>query len=143
MKDPHCSSCFRNGTAIEPRHSCSMHRAACVRYKQKKKKQKLCINCSKPAAEGIAYCEAHARARSVQTAIRKYGKPPHHLTRWNPSTPAKVVKLVYLTNPYLHRDWNTAEPFIYEHYNLWLPHDDNTWQHRIYVDDCELQALCD
>lgn len=141
MKDPHCSRCYR-GKAIEPRHLCQHHLKLNQRLFKKKQQRGLCYRCDKPAVEGLIVCETHAQLRSFQTAMTRRGRPPQRLTPWSPLSRERVIRLVYLTNPYLHRDWTTAKPFLHKHWKLWLPHSDTTWHHRIYVDDSQLRALC-
>lgn len=131
MKDPHCSRCYR-GRAIEPRHLCAHHLKLNQRISQKKRQRGICYRCDRPAVRDLVMCSTHAQIRSIDTAIKRLGRAPQRLTRWNPTAAQRVVKLVYETNPYLHRDWSTAEPFIYENYDLWLPHAETAWHQRVY-----------
>lgn len=97
----------------------TLHRATVQRRERKQKVQGLCVACTQPAITGIIYCRHHAQKKANLRRIKRPTKKPR-LTRWNPETPRQVLSFVKKYNPYLQRDWKTAEPFIREHYELWM-----------------------
>ena len=130
---PNCRHCTKK--ALYPRHYCQRHREMMRRSQLKHLGKGLCMNCHAPALPDRTRCAYHLQKEAKEAQRRAKRSVYTRPSRWNEDSATLILRFVYQNNPYLHRDWDTAKPFILKHYKLWISDPDNAWSHRFYFND--------
>lgn len=91
----------------------------------------LCVRCNQPVVPGRKSCEHHLQYYSNDLVKRKQQGIRRRASKRNPQRTQRLINRLWHYEPYLRRDWQTAEPWIREHIDLWLPHEDNVLIHAV------------
>lgn len=79
----------------------------------------LCVWCGSPTSPGYSYCETHLQIRADNEIKCHNNGIRTRATKRNPLRTDWIIKRLWTYEPYLRQDWNTAEPWIRQHIELW------------------------
>ena len=84
----------------------------------------LCVRCKAPALPGRHYCNRCLQIQSDGVVKRRHHGIRTRVSSHNPNRTEIIINRLKRNEPYLKRDWATAEPWIRAHIELWAPHAD-------------------
>lgn len=122
-------------------------RAKALQRRQQRRANGICCRCNQPVEPGRSRCSAHLQQNADRQVQTRNAGMRTRLTARNPNRTECIINRLKTYEPYLQRDWDTAEPWIREHIELWKPHEDNalirsfelkelTHMFNVYLDGC-------
>lgn len=91
----------------------------------------LCIRCKASALPGHTSCNRCLQIRSDGAVKRLQHGIRTRASARNPNRTEIIINRLKQNEPYLKRDWATAEPWIRAHIELWAPNDDAVLIHAV------------
>lgn len=91
----------------------------------------LCTECKAPALPGRTACNRCLQLKSDSLVKHRQNGIRTRASARNPNRTEIIINRLKQNEPYLKRDWATAEPWIRAHIELWAPNDDAVLIHAV------------